>query len=82
MATIFRVGGLRIVIYPNDHPPPHVHVVGPNGEARVALGDDTQDAKVLTNDGLSRRELRAALFEVTEHREMLVRFWSEIHGDS
>jgi hypothetical protein len=23
-----RIGGLRVVIYPNDHGPPHVHVLG------------------------------------------------------
>jgi hypothetical protein len=29
MPTVLRVGGLRVVIYPNDHPPAHVHVLGP-----------------------------------------------------
>jgi hypothetical protein len=82
MATIFRVGGLRIMIYTHDHPPPHVHVVGPDREARLALGNGTQDAQVLNNDGLSRRELLAALFKVNEHRGMLLRYWSEIHGNS
>ena len=29
MPTVLRVGGLRVVIYPNDHPLAHVHVLGP-----------------------------------------------------
>jgi hypothetical protein len=29
MPTVLRIGGLRVVIYPNDHPPAHVHVLGP-----------------------------------------------------
>jgi len=29
MPTVLRAGGLRVVIYPNDHPPAHVHVIGP-----------------------------------------------------
>ncbi len=70
------------MIYSHDHPPPHVHVVGPEREARIALGDSVRDAHVVTNDGLSRGELMAALFKVNEHRGMLLRYWSEIHGDT
>src|ERR671914_632509 len=29
MPTVLRVGGLRFAVYPNDHPPAHVHVIGP-----------------------------------------------------
>lgn len=29
MPTVLRSGGLRVVIYPNDHAPAHVHVLGP-----------------------------------------------------
>jgi Domain of unknown function (DUF4160) len=27
--TVMHINGLRVVIYPNDHPPAHVHVLGP-----------------------------------------------------
>ena len=37
MPTVLRLGGLRVVIYPNDHSPPHVHVIGPAGEAIFRL---------------------------------------------
>jgi hypothetical protein len=33
MPTILRVDGLRIVVYPNDHRPAHVQVIGGHGEA-------------------------------------------------
>ncbi|WP_287760193.1 DUF4160 domain-containing protein, partial [Acidiphilium sp.] len=36
MPTILRIGGLRVVIYPNDHRPAHVHVIGA-GEAVFIL---------------------------------------------
>ena len=29
MPTVLRIDGVRVVIYPNDHPPAHVHVLGP-----------------------------------------------------
>jgi hypothetical protein len=28
MPTVFRIGATRVVIYPNDHRPAHVHVIG------------------------------------------------------
>lgn len=28
MPTVWRIGTHRVVIYPNDHRPAHVHVVG------------------------------------------------------
>jgi len=37
MPTVFRQGRLRIVIYPADHRPAHVHVIGPDGEAVFQL---------------------------------------------
>ena len=33
MPTVLRIGGLRVVIWPNDHRPAHVHVKGADGEA-------------------------------------------------
>nr|WP_298095181.1 DUF4160 domain-containing protein [uncultured Shinella sp.] len=37
MPTVFRFDGLRVVIYPNDHRPAHVHVRGATGEAVFIL---------------------------------------------
>jgi hypothetical protein len=31
--TVLRIGGLRVVIWPNDHRPAHIHVKGAGGEA-------------------------------------------------
>ena len=82
MPTIFRIQGLRIVIYTNDHWPPHVHVIGPGIEARIALGDDGQRPSVLVNKGLSRKQLAMALVEIDRNRDLLMQRWREIHGDA
>jgi hypothetical protein len=37
MPTIKRIDGLRVMIYSNDHPPPHVHVIGADREAVFEL---------------------------------------------
>ena len=82
MPTIFRVQGLRVVIYTNDHWPPHVHVIGPGIEARIAPGDEGQRPSVLVNQGLSRRQLARALVEIDRNRDLLMQRWREIYGDA
>lgn len=42
MVTILRFRSFRVVIYANDHHPPHVHIIGPGTEARIALGDERE----------------------------------------
>jgi hypothetical protein len=37
MVTVHRAYGFRFVIFANDHSPPHVHVFGQGGEAKIAL---------------------------------------------
>jgi len=41
--VIFIYRNIRVLIYPRDHLPPHVHVVGPGFEVKVRL--DTLEAK-------------------------------------
>lgn len=36
MVTVFRLAGMRFVIYTDDHEPAHVHVYG-DGEVRVDI---------------------------------------------
>jgi hypothetical protein len=45
MPTMFRIDGLRVVIWPNDHRPAHVHVIGAEAEAVFivhCLGDSPE----------------------------------------
>ena len=39
MPTVLRIGGLRFVIWPNDHDPAHVHVFSAEAEAKIELGE-------------------------------------------
>ena len=80
MPTILRLEGLRIMIYVNDHPPPHVHVIKAGAQARIALGSDAGRASLIANDGLSRRELAVAIEAVDQNRPLLLQRWREIHG--
>ena len=37
MVTVHHAFGFRFVIFPNDHSPPHIHVFGQGGEAKIVL---------------------------------------------
>ena len=73
MPTVFRHGRLRIVVYPADHRPAHVHVIGPDGEGPAELRE---------NYGLRRGELTVAERAINEHIGGLCPAWEGIHGDA
>lgn len=76
MPTVLRSDGLRIVIYPNDHPPAHVHVIGPGWVAVVNL----QGPEVREAIGCSEPEARRALRLVSERQSALLEAWKRYHG--
>ena len=39
MPTIGRIGSLDVMIFRNDHDPPHFHVLGAEFSAKVAIAD-------------------------------------------
>ena len=75
MVTVFRLAGMRFVIYTDDHEPAHVHVYG-DGEVRV----DIVTLSALSNRGMSKRDLARALQAVSDHQQLLLEKWTEIHG--
>ncbi|QQR37908.1 DUF4160 domain-containing protein [Devosia rhizoryzae] len=56
MVTVLREGGLRYVIYLNDHEPAHLHVYG-DGEVKI----DIATLKILSVRSMSRRDVSRAL---------------------
>jgi len=80
MPTVLRHGRLRIVIYPADHRPAHVHVIGPDGEAVFNLNCPGGPAELRENYGLRTRELRVSERVINEHIHELCRAWEGIHG--
>ena len=76
MPTILREGGLRFVIYPNDHEPAHVHVIGPDWEVVVNL----RDCRLREALRCGERDANAAVRRVAEHRDILLNAWRKLHG--
>jgi hypothetical protein len=80
MPTVLRFEGLRVVIYPNDHRPAHVHVIGRGYESVFNLNCRVGPVELRENYGFSRRELTRIKTMLTEYLEELCRAWKEIHG--
>jgi hypothetical protein len=74
--TVLRIGGVRVVVYFNDHPPAHVHVLGRGWVVVVNLFGPS--VREVINYG--EREAREALQLVVEHRIKLLEAWRQIHG--
>lgn len=80
MPTVLRFGGLRVVIYPNDHRPEHVHVIGRGCEAVFELGCPAGPLALRENYGFSRRDLVRIQDAVLESLSALCGAWEGIHG--
>ena len=80
MPTILTIFGLRVVIYPNDHQPSHVHVIGNGGEAMFNLNCPHGPAQLRANFQFSGRELKKIEAELTKHISLLCQHWRTIHG--
>ncbi|MGH9454948.1 MAG: DUF4160 domain-containing protein [Terriglobia bacterium] len=81
MPTVLRLGGLRVVIYPNDHRPAHTHVIGNDAEAAFQLNCPAGPVAVRENYGFSRREITRIEHALLNHVEQLCGAWEKIHGN-
>jgi hypothetical protein len=72
-----RSGALRLVVYPNDHPPPHTHVIGPGWEIRVELSAPPSLRTILGKPKMS--EIADVLVVVAAHLPQLRILWSDLH---
>ncbi|RWJ04885.1 MAG: DUF4160 domain-containing protein [Mesorhizobium sp.] len=80
MPTVFRFNGLRVVIYPNDHRPAHVHVKGAGGEAVFILHCPDGPPELRESFGFNRPDLSRIKDELASVLIALCEEWRTIHG--
>ncbi len=80
MATVARFGALRVVIYPNDHRPAHVHVIGKGCEAVFKLNCPQGPPALRENYGFAAGELAGIKVFLEEKQALLCAEWRRIHG--
>ncbi len=80
MPKVHDIGDWRVTIYPNDHRPAHVHVIGGGGEAVFILNCPDGPPMLRESFGFKKSELsriETGLAKVLTH---LCAKWSEQHG--
>lgn len=75
-----RIDGLRMVIYPNDHRPAHVHVMGDGCEALFNLRCPEGPPELRENYGFNAGRLRRIRAGLVAQLALLCAEWRRIHG--
>lgn len=80
MPTVLRFEGMRAVVYPSDHRPAHVHVIGAGGEAVFNLNCPDGPPELRESYGFSRPDVGRIKTVLTAHLAVLCAEWRKIHG--
>ena len=72
MPTVLKIRGLRIVIYPNDHRPAHVHAMGDGTEAVFDLNCPHGPPELRENFGFSAARLKAVKTALSQNHNVAV----------
>lgn len=80
MPTVWRFDGQRVVIYPADHRPEHVHVMGAGGEAVFILNCPAGPPELRENYGFSRPQVGRIKDALASKVSALCEEWRKIHG--
>jgi hypothetical protein len=78
--TVLRIDGLRVAIYPNDHRPAHVHVIGPDREAVFILNCPDGPSSLRESYGFDGQGLRAVAAALDAALKTLCGSWRAFHG--
>ena len=77
MPIILITKNLKIYIYPNDHKPPHIHVVGPDCEAKISI----KTLECFSNYGFSKKDIKRITAFIEENIDLIKDAWEEYHGE-
>ncbi len=80
MPTVLRVDGFQVRIFPNDHPPAHVHVFKGGAAIVIELGTASRPPRIREISGMTRPDAVKAVTLVEEQQILLRRKWEELHG--
>ena len=80
MPTILKIRSWRVVIYTNDHRPPHVHVIGTAEHARFELLCDLKRVRLMSTVNFSTSQLGLIESQLIVNLVQLCSEWGRIHG--
>jgi hypothetical protein len=74
----FGLNGFRVAIYPNDHRPAHVHVIGSDCEAVFQL--NCPEGPVELREDYGAGQIKTFECELMKNLSQLCGAWEKIHG--
>lgn len=81
MPTVYREDGFRVIIYPNDHLPSHVHLIKADSQVIIQLGSENEPPSLSQIYGkISDKDVVKALKIVKINQLKLLEAWRDIHG--
>jgi hypothetical protein len=80
LPTVGWIDGLRVVIYPNDHRPAHVHVIGGGCEAVFNLSCPDGPPELRENYGFTGGKLTRIREALAVSLNSFCAEWRTIHG--
>lgn len=81
MPKVHDIGNWRVTIYPNDHRPAHVHVIGAGCEAIFVLNCPHGPPMLRESFRFRKPDLMRIETGLAEVLTELCARWSEQHGD-
>ena len=84
MAEIFRLNGFKVVIFSDDHDPPHIHIRKGDFEVKINISGDR--AALVAGEENSQRAAdqklrKQALKIANDNLTMLMNEWREIDAE-
>ncbi len=80
MGTLLRIGAWRAMIYTLDHGPAHVHLVGPDGRAKIALNCPDGPPVPIDVRGVDAAVIKKSVRLIGESLSQLCQAWRSLHG--
>ncbi len=74
MALIAIVEGVRLTVYPRDHPPPHFHARIAEHEALISVATGE-----VIEGSLPKPKLAAVMRWYVAHQDEIAYLWREVH---
>ena len=81
MPTILRFGAFRVMIYTDDHAPPHVHVSDKGGLIVFVLDENNRTVSIREEYDVSKGDARLIADYLESNIVILMAAWRQLHGE-
>ena len=83
MSEVCREGSYRVIVFPNDHTPPHVHVFKKKGRGEgcsVKLTIEEKPQEIQIYGDMTDKEVKKAKKIVAANLQDCLAKWEKFHG--